>query len=85
MAEHHHHDHDHSHGHAHGGGHAHAHAPKDFGVAFAIGVALNLGFVIVEASYGLLANSIAIYGRMTRETSTEQTRRDLSAHATAVV
>ena len=60
LAEHHHHDHDHSHGHAHGGGHAHAHAPKDFGVAFAIGVALNLGFVIVEASYGLLANSIAL-------------------------
>ena len=58
MAEHDHHDHDHNH--AHGAGHAHVHAPKDFGVAFAIGTALNLGFVIVEIVYGLLANSIAL-------------------------
>jgi cobalt-zinc-cadmium efflux system protein len=57
---HHHDDHDHSHGHSHGGGHAHVHAPKDFGVAFAIGTALNLGFVIVEVIYGLLANSMAL-------------------------
>jgi cobalt-zinc-cadmium efflux system protein len=61
-----HHDHDHSHAHAHDahahahGAHAHAHAPKDFGMAFAIGVVLNLGFVIVEFVYGLLANSIAL-------------------------
>jgi cobalt-zinc-cadmium efflux system protein len=57
-----HHDHDHSHdAHAHAhGAHAHAHAPKDFGMAFAIGVVLNLGFVIVEFVYGLLANSIAL-------------------------
>jgi cobalt-zinc-cadmium efflux system protein len=44
--------------------HAHAagrtHGPKDFGVAFAIGTALNLGFVILEAVYGLLANSLAL-------------------------
>lgn len=58
MAEHDHHDHHHDH--AHGAGHAHAHSPKDFGLAFAIGTALNLGFVIVEAVYGLLANSIAL-------------------------
>jgi cobalt-zinc-cadmium efflux system protein len=51
-----HHDHDH----AHGAGHTHDHAPKDFGLAFAIGTALNLGFVIVEVVYGLLANSIAL-------------------------
>ena len=44
------------HGHA---GHAHA-APKDFGKAFAIGIALNLGFVVIEVVYGLLANSIAL-------------------------
>ena len=38
----------------------HTHGPKDFGVAFAIGTALNLGFVILEAVYGLLANSLAL-------------------------
>ena len=52
---------DHSHDHA---GHSHApshsHAPKDFGRAFAIGVALNLGFVAVEAVFGILANSTAL-------------------------
>jgi cobalt-zinc-cadmium efflux system protein len=36
------------------------HAPKNFGTAFAIGIALNLGFVIVEVIYGLLANSMAL-------------------------
>jgi cobalt-zinc-cadmium efflux system protein len=55
--EHHHHD-DHEHG--HGGGHAHVHAPKDFGLAFAIGTALNLGFVVIEVVYGLLANSLSL-------------------------
>jgi cobalt-zinc-cadmium efflux system protein len=38
----------------------HHHAPKDFGRAFAIGLALNLGFVAVEATYGLIANSMAL-------------------------
>ncbi|MBV8336188.1 MAG: cation transporter [Alphaproteobacteria bacterium] len=51
--------------HRHGGNeHSHAadrmHAPKDFGLAFAIGTVLNLGFVILEAIYGLLANSLAL-------------------------
>jgi cobalt-zinc-cadmium efflux system protein len=46
---------DHSHDHT-----GHAHAPKDFGRAFAIGVALNLGFVVVEAIFGILANSTAL-------------------------
>jgi cobalt-zinc-cadmium efflux system protein len=60
------HDPAHSHaGHSHAAhaGHAHAghtHAPKDFGRAFAIGVALNLGFVAVEAAFGILANSTAL-------------------------
>jgi cobalt-zinc-cadmium efflux system protein len=53
------HDH-HGHPHARGAGHAHAPAPKDFGAAFAIGTALNLGFVIIEVVYGLLANSMAL-------------------------
>jgi cobalt-zinc-cadmium efflux system protein len=59
-----HHDHDHAHrnGHSHGhaGAHGHSHAPADFGRAFAIGIALNLGFVIVEVVYGVLANSLAL-------------------------
>jgi len=47
---------DHSHG-----DHHHGHAPPvDFSRAFAIGVALNAGFVAVEAVYGFLANSLAL-------------------------
>jgi cobalt-zinc-cadmium efflux system protein len=48
--------------HAHGSGdHAgHSHAPKDFGRAFLIGTVLNMGFVIVEAVFGILANSMAL-------------------------
>jgi cobalt-zinc-cadmium efflux system protein len=58
----HHHDHDHhdhGHGHGHGGGHHH-HAPASFGAAFAVGIALNTGYVIAEAVYGVLANSLAL-------------------------
>lgn len=51
--------HDHGHGHGHGG-HGHSHAPKNFGKAFAIGTALNFGFVIVEVVYGLAAGSVAL-------------------------
>jgi len=55
--EHGHHAHEHhSHGH-----HGHAHAPASFDRAFAIGTALNLGFVIVEAIYGYLAHSLALF------------------------
>jgi len=56
--------HGHSHSHAHGGhhhhGHGHAHHPADFGWAFAVGIALNLGFVGIEAMYGFAANSMAL-------------------------
>jgi cobalt-zinc-cadmium efflux system protein len=38
----------------------HSHAPKSFGKAFAIGTALNLGFVIIEAVYGIFAHSLAL-------------------------
>ena len=60
----HHHPHDdgdrrHGHNHSHGG-HGHSHAPKDFGRAFAIGISLNIGFVLVEAAYGFMANSMAL-------------------------
>ena len=39
--------------------HRHPHGP-DFGRAFAAGVAINLGFVLVEAAAGLLAGSLAL-------------------------
>lgn len=55
--------HAHSHGHdhaTHGHGHDHSHAPASFGRAFAIGTVLNLGFVVVEAVYGILSNSMAL-------------------------
>ena len=60
--DHDHHDHAHDHqGHAHGHGHhGHSHAPKDFGRAFAIGTALNLAFVVVEAAAGLVTHSLAL-------------------------
>ena len=49
----------HAHGHGHAHGHHH-HPPPDFGAAFAAGIALNLGFVAVEAAYGFWANSMAL-------------------------
>lgn len=55
------HAHDHGHGHSHGHGHGHHHhVPKDFGRAFALGTALNLGFVVVEFGAGLLTQSLAL-------------------------
>lgn len=62
MAHAHHHagHHHHGHGHGHHHGHGHSHAPADFGRAFAIGIALNLGFVVIEAAYGFWANSMAL-------------------------
>src|SRR5258708_2215780 len=45
--------------HAHHGP-AHGHAPASFGKAFAVGIGLNLTFVAVEFSYGVLANSVAL-------------------------
>jgi cobalt-zinc-cadmium efflux system protein len=56
------HSHDgHSHGgHSHGGHGGHAHAPKNFGSAFAIGIVLNTAFVVVEAAYGYLSNSMSL-------------------------
>lgn len=38
----------------------HSHAPASFGTAFAVGVTLNLGFVILEAVYGVFAHSLAL-------------------------
>ena len=68
--DHDHHDHDHHDDHGHDGSkHAHthhphaaghAHAPKDFGRAFLFGILLNSGFVVAEAVYGILGNSLAL-------------------------
>jgi cobalt-zinc-cadmium efflux system protein len=58
---HHHGDPAHDHGHAHHGHHHHHHhAPTSFGRAFAIGVALNGGFVVAEWLFGVAANSLAL-------------------------
>lgn len=41
-------------------GHGHNHSPTNYGRAFAIGIALNLVFVIFEAIYGRLSHSLAL-------------------------
>ena len=46
-------------GHSHSGA-GHSHAPGSFGLAFAIGIALNLAFVILEVIYGIFAHSLAL-------------------------
>jgi cobalt-zinc-cadmium efflux system protein len=46
--------------HEHEHGHAHAHAGADFSRAFAVGIALNLAFVAIEAFYGWKINSLAL-------------------------
>ena len=53
-------DHAHENGHQHGHGHGHSHAPTSFGRAFAIGISLNIGYVILEAIYGYLSDSLAL-------------------------
>ena len=40
--------------------HDHCHAPANYDKAFAIGIALNLSYVVVEAVFGLLAGSLAL-------------------------
>ncbi len=40
--------------------HDHGHAPENFDRAFAIGIALNIAFVAVEAWYGWKINSLAL-------------------------
>jgi cobalt-zinc-cadmium efflux system protein len=49
-----------SHAHIHSHGHGHAHTPADYGRAFAVGIALNLGFVVAETVFGFVANSMAL-------------------------
>ncbi len=40
--------------------HAHCHAPTNFNRAFAIGIVLNLLFVIIEAGYDAISDSLAL-------------------------
>lgn len=40
--------------------HVHDHTPADFNRAFAIGIALNVAFVAIEAFYGWRVNSLAL-------------------------
>ena len=61
------HGHGHAHDHAHGLGHAHdhrggshGHAPANFDRAFAIGVGLNVAFVVAELLFGLHTRSLAL-------------------------
>jgi len=41
-------------------GHDHSHTPANFNAAFGIGIALNLGFVAIEAYWGWKVNSLAL-------------------------
>ncbi len=61
------HDHDHSHdSHSHSLTHtrgffsSHNHAVANYGRAFAVGITLNLIFVLIEAGYGFFSNSLAL-------------------------
>ena len=61
------HGHDHAPDHAHGLGHAHdhhggshGHGPANFDRAFAIGVGLNVAFVVAELLFGLHTHSLAL-------------------------
>jgi Co/Zn/Cd efflux system component len=49
-----------AHPHNHTRNHGHSHAPADYNRAFAIGVALNVTYVVVEATYGFLAGVIIL-------------------------
>lgn len=58
------HDHDgqscgHDHGHSHDS-HGHHHGPATYDKAFAVGIALNLGFVAIEAVAGLISHSLSL-------------------------
>ena len=63
-AGHHHHHHGHAHGadHDHGRSHGHVHAapPERWDRAFAIGIGLNLAYVVAEGTAGLAFGSVAL-------------------------
>jgi len=47
--------HEYSHSHA-----DHSHRPGSFNTAFAVGVALNAGYVVFEAIFGVIGHSLAL-------------------------
>lgn len=59
SSDHAHHAHHAGHVHHHGHGHHH-HAPASYDHAFALGILLNVGFVIVEAVFGWASDSLAL-------------------------
>jgi cobalt-zinc-cadmium efflux system protein len=59
QSHHHAHGHHHADGHHHGHGHHHA-APDSTNRSFLVAIVLNIGFVAVEATYGLIAHSTAL-------------------------
>ena len=40
--------------------HHHHHAKPDYNRAFAVGVVLNIIFVVIEVTYGVIADSLAL-------------------------
>jgi len=40
--------------------HNHSHTPENYNMAFAIGISLNIVFVLIEVSYGVIADSLAL-------------------------
>lgn len=40
--------------------HEHHHGPANYNRVFAVGVAFNVGYIIIEAVFGILANSLAL-------------------------
>lgn len=48
------------HHHGAGSSHGHSHAPANFGRAFAIGIAINLAYVVAEGATGIATGSIAL-------------------------
>lgn len=49
-----------AHGHSHGHGHGHAHGPVNYDRVFAIGIALNISYALIEATAGFWLNSLAL-------------------------
>jgi cobalt-zinc-cadmium efflux system protein len=58
--EHHGHHHDHDHGHEHAHGHHHHVSPNAMGKSFAIGLSVNLAYMVVEIIAGLAVHSVAL-------------------------
>lgn len=40
--------------------HNHSHTPSNYNLSFAIGISLNVIFVLIEATYGVIADSLAL-------------------------